>query len=448
MKKNFLFCTGLMATGYLVFSLVYFTQMYLLYDYFPSDTVYVITTGWAYIAQAVGMGLFAFIYWKAPRIIAGRYFSTAMYIFGAVLLCVTLPANNTVVLVILMMITNLLIGIETGFVFSLSTAHVPRKQFGFSFGLAYALGSLGTWFLSLLDAELLTSVRIIPVGCVLFGIAIVLVFICQNLPFNFSETEDKKSIPAGYIKYLIAILILMMFVSTFGSNSYSLLTQDAGISVVAARGFYAIGLLIAGIICDRSRWLGAVCTLASLVYPVIATVLYGYNELLSVVCSLSYVILGFIAVYRAITFMDLGADNKKYLPLACGGLLLSRVVEAVATFANEALAEYPFAGLIISGILFIPLIVVFCVMQTKLNTVSAQPLTEEMRLAAFGDRFGLTGREQEVLQLLVNGSSNGEIATALHLSESTVRFHTANLFKKTGCGGRVEVGRLFRQMVM
>lgn len=33
-------------------------------------------------------------------------------------------------------------------------------------------------------------------------------------------------------------------------------------------------------------------------------------------------------------------------------------------------------------------------------------------------------------------------------TERAVRLYTANIFKKTGCNGRVEVGRLFRQSEM
>lgn len=240
----------------------------------------------------------------------------------------------------------------------------------------------------------------------------------------------------------------MMLVSTLGSNSYSLISRDAGISAVAARAFYAIGLIAAGFIYDKNRKLGAICTLASLVFPVIATVLYGQAELLGAVCAMSYLFLGFIAVYRAGSFMDLGVDDKRLLPIACGGLLLSRLTEAGVSFFNGVLSASPLSGLILTGILFIPLIVLFCVMQVKQNAAAAQPPTEEMRLAAFGEKYGLTGREEEVLQLLVHGASNGEIATSLHLSESTVRFHSANIFKKTGCAGRVEVGRLYRQSGM
>lgn len=43
----------------------------------------------------------------------------------------------------------------------------------------------------------------------------------------------------------------------------------------------------------------------------------------------------------------------------------------------------------------------------------------------------LTCREVEVLQLLVQGMTNGEIAGALNLSVKTVKFHVSNLLAKT-----------------
>lgn len=42
----------------------------------------------------------------------------------------------------------------------------------------------------------------------------------------------------------------------------------------------------------------------------------------------------------------------------------------------------------------------------------------------------LTGRETEVLRLLAQGCTNGEIATRLHLSEGTVRNHLSAIFAK------------------
>ncbi len=42
----------------------------------------------------------------------------------------------------------------------------------------------------------------------------------------------------------------------------------------------------------------------------------------------------------------------------------------------------------------------------------------------------LTEREQEVLQLVADGSTNRKIASALYISENTVSFHMKNIFSK------------------
>jgi len=51
----------------------------------------------------------------------------------------------------------------------------------------------------------------------------------------------------------------------------------------------------------------------------------------------------------------------------------------------------------------------------------------------------ITEREREVLQLLVDGRSNREIAGALTLSERTVARHISNMYEKAGVHGRAEI---------
>lgn len=50
----------------------------------------------------------------------------------------------------------------------------------------------------------------------------------------------------------------------------------------------------------------------------------------------------------------------------------------------------------------------------------------------------LTAREQEVLALLAGGLPNREIASALSISEHTVKFHLASIFGKLGVSTRTE----------
>jgi DNA-binding NarL/FixJ family response regulator len=53
----------------------------------------------------------------------------------------------------------------------------------------------------------------------------------------------------------------------------------------------------------------------------------------------------------------------------------------------------------------------------------------------------LTEREIEVLRLLGQGKANKEIASALVISERTVKFHVSSILRKLGAGNRTEAVR-------
>ena len=54
------------------------------------------------------------------------------------------------------------------------------------------------------------------------------------------------------------------------------------------------------------------------------------------------------------------------------------------------------------------------------------------------DKLSLTQREQEVLDLLMQGKSNREIAAILAITHHTVKAHISAILKKTGTKTRVE----------
>ena len=54
----------------------------------------------------------------------------------------------------------------------------------------------------------------------------------------------------------------------------------------------------------------------------------------------------------------------------------------------------------------------------------------------------LTGREREVLAMLVKGLSNNEISEQLSISMATVKYHLTNIFTKLGAKNRVEAATL------
>jgi DNA-binding NarL/FixJ family response regulator len=76
------------------------------------------------------------------------------------------------------------------------------------------------------------------------------------------------------------------------------------------------------------------------------------------------------------------------------------------------------------------------------------PTVTRRLIAAFAERpaprpqarlDGITDREQEVLTLIARGRSNGEIATDLHLSLTTIKTHVGRLLVKLRARDRVQL---------
>lgn len=57
----------------------------------------------------------------------------------------------------------------------------------------------------------------------------------------------------------------------------------------------------------------------------------------------------------------------------------------------------------------------------------------------FGETFGLTARETEIVCLIVEGNSNNNIAEKLFISPKTVESHLYNIFRKMNVSSRVQV---------
>ena len=65
-------------------------------------------------------------------------------------------------------------------------------------------------------------------------------------------------------------------------------------------------------------------------------------------------------------------------------------------------------------------------------------LIQATRESAQKPGFDLTGREREVLALMVEGLNNNQIAGRLVVSVSTAKFHVSSILSKLGAASRTE----------
>jgi two-component system response regulator DesR len=68
----------------------------------------------------------------------------------------------------------------------------------------------------------------------------------------------------------------------------------------------------------------------------------------------------------------------------------------------------------------------------------------ELAAGAWTDSDPLTDRERQVLRLAAEGQTGSSIASALHLSEGTVRNYLSDAISKLGANNRVDAARIAR----
>ena len=82
------------------------------------------------------------------------------------------------------------------------------------------------------------------------------------------------------------------------------------------------------------------------------------------------------------------------------------------------------------------------VAQAELRKLGETVIPRGRRASTRTDRWGLTRREREVLDLVGDGLTNGEIAARLFIAEKTVDNHVAAVLANMGVSSRHEAARL------
>lgn len=424
----------------------YITWLYHLTAMFGSISADWMSEGVGYVFQALGILIFALMIKRNPKIESDRNNLTIFIILDGIMMTVAILSNIKSLVLIFGLLMNLFHGIIAGIYLAKLAIYIPQQKKGSVFGLAYGLGCIGSWLLSLpMHNTLLHS----EFSLVIYLIIIIFILILNYFGKSSAPADDVGNSEGFRIPEfaLIAFVIILLSVVK-GLGFYFPISQSVSgsVSLEFTRSFYALGLIAAGFIGDKNRKYGAICCLAALIFPFISFTLRSVPNAATVLWILGYVFFGFFSVYRVVVFSDIAAKKTDLIFMSGFGLMFGRIGDAVGAVGGIFLEKHNILLVSVSAVLFVITVLLFFMLFQKLYVpVLSQEQNEEKLLSDFEIKFGLSARECDVFRLMIKGRSNAEIGGDLYISESTVKFHVKNVLKKTKCKNRTELSLKFKQ---
>lgn len=434
--KKYTYVAALIGLGFLWTGTAYIAQAYRLLGMLNGETVNLLTCGAYYVLQAAGVCIVALLFWKRFSVAGGRMLPSFATLGALFCTAISLCSFSLTVIIIFGALLNICIGMLSGCYITRLATEVPQQHRGLVFGGAYAFGSLGTWLISLpMNGKFLWHYGSFFVIAA-FAFTSLLLLKWLTPPQRIEQGSKYQNADFGNNVILLAAIVLMLL-SMENTLGFAFPLKSAGNSVKIefTRVFYGVGLIIAGLVSDKNRRWGAVCCLCALAFPFAALALGSSISGETAMWMLAYLFLGFFSVYRVLVFSDI--SGKTGFPAwAAFGLLVGRLGEAAGTLGAGALTGTPL--IVISSVVFVLVIALFFLLYQQLySQVICPEGTEARKLDEYVHRFGLSAREGDIFSLIIEGMSNAEIANVLYITESTVKFHVGNIFKKTGFSKRL-----------
>lgn len=430
-------CFFLASTGYLAW-------LYHIMPMVAPQTADLLSLGAGYLFQAAGLGLFALLLSRSNR--SAAHILRAVLIMLCLCLFPAVLADGLSVTAGFGFALNILCGMLSGYFLYILTCETETGNSAITLGLGYSLSIVASWLLSLIAGRSSSYTLTILLVCLLSAAAVFLLS-CKGRkpqppeadePAGENHAVSSSDAPFGSLLLLTGGLVFLFSIVNTCGFGFPSADFSGNVNLELSRLFYAAGLIIAGIANGQSRRLGALCAFASLIIPFLMLALRGEAFPLMIFWGLSYFAFGFYSVYRIILFSDV-AREKHLLWLSGFGLLIGRVGDALGEILHVVFSGHYSVLIILNAVLFILAVFLFYRIQRFLYA----PDDRTMHFDLFSSRHDLSLRERDVLRLLLQEKTNIEIADALSVSESTVKFHVHNILQKTGCRNRVALLALY-----
>ena len=235
-----------------------------------------------YLFQALGLLLFSLTIKKRPQITQQRSLLTYAVLADGFAMVVAILSSAQVAVLVFGLLMNLFHGVIAGIYLTKLARCIPRQNTGATFGIAYGLGSIGSWLLSLLfDGSFLQS----NLSLIIYGVLIIATVLFERQGRGTQNCLDNKGASTNGSSHVITIdtlhppctsatdgtlsssdifhrpefvlaalaVILMSVIK--GLGFYFPLAESSGsnISLEFSRAFYALGLIAAGFLNDKNE---------------------------------------------------------------------------------------------------------------------------------------------------------------------------------------------------
>ncbi len=315
-------------------------------------------------------------------------------------------------------------GYGAGYHFSLLSQNVTKEYRGRVFAIGYGLGSLGTYFMILLPEYIYSTYYSLFIYIPIIILNLMFVY-KDNILLDLKKEKSNKS-NSSYILKLSIVVLVMSLLSALSSDIISVYTINIPGGYGASRVYYCLGLLIAGFLVDKKSNIFDNAVIVSFIFSLLAIILLQNNYSIGLIAALSYFFIGFFVLFRTTSFDNLIELDKKYIYLSAFGLMYSRVIEGLLVLFEDYLINNYIRLIIVMIIILSLLIFLYYLLYINRKEIKETDLVKKTAI-----KYGLSNQETKVLDLLVKGKSNQEMADELFISIYTVKRHVSNIYQKT-----------------
>lgn len=404
-----------------------------------------LSEGVGYLFQVLGLLIFSFLI-KKERVITKKGYFFPVLIAVDILLCgISFFSLNLTIILTVGFAMNFVHGLIFGYYLTQLTLYASKQHTGMVFAAGYAFGTVVTYLLSSVFTGSLGSSYIFIFYLILGVITVIIDYMLLKNTDSDPDNMNISTFPedACTQKQLILAALVVFLFSFIKNIGFYFPAGDiitGAVDPILVRCTYAIGLIIAGIVNDKSRRYGSICCLCALVFPFLVLALKGITVAGVIAWVLGYLFFGFFSVYRVVVFSDISRSSMQAVYLAGFGMMWGRVGDASSAMLGIYIGDKASLLILITTLLFIVNIFIYFRFYNQVY-VSVLPRVQSQTdlFAEFLKEYDISQRESEVFRQLLNGLTNSEIAEKLFISESTVKFHVRNILKKTASGNRKEL---------